>query len=99
MNEFSYLEYTSVYEKLIQYIEINRIEKPEFLETADSFLQFLYDTNIVCYIEESELEPLFRWCYRERSPSNIAPKVKTGERHRIHYGLFKALNVGARFTR
>ncbi len=98
-NEFDYLQYTKIYEKLIQYIESNRITKPEFLDTADSFLQFLYDTNILCYIEDIETEPLFRWCYRERSPSNIAPKVKANQRYRIHYGLFKALNVGARFIR
>ena len=79
----------------MEYIKNNKKAKPEFLESPDEFLQFLYDTNIICYIEKTDRERLFRWCYRERSSSNISPKVKTGQRYEIHYGLFKALNVGS----
>jgi len=94
-SEFTYESYMQVYEKFTDYILNNHNDVPEFVETQDKFLQFLFDTNIICYIEDYENEPFFRWCYRERSPSNISPKVKTGERYRIHYGLRKALNVGA----
>lgn len=94
--EFSYKEYTEAYNKFIDFILQNHDNIPEFVEKPDLFLQFLYDTNIICYIEhfEETSEPLFRWCYRERSPSNLLPKVKVNLRYRIHSGLSKALNVG-----
>jgi hypothetical protein len=93
--EFSYKEYKKTYEVFIEHLLQYHDDIPEFVETDDIFLQFLYDTNIICYIEELELEKYFRWCYRERSPSNISPKVKINARYMIHYGLHKALNVGS----
>lgn len=94
--EFTFEEYTRAYGKFTAFILNNHKNLPEFVESDDKFLQFLYDSNILCYIEQTEFEPLFRWCYRERSPSNISPKVKLGLKYRIHYGLHKALNVGFR---
>jgi cold shock CspA family protein len=35
-----------------------------------------------------------RWCFRERTLSNMAPKVRIGVEYEIFYGLSKALNVG-----
>ena len=93
--EFDYNEYLHAYNKFTEYILNNHDDIPEFVETPDKFIQFLYDTNIICYIEDIETEPLFRWCYRERNPSDISPKIKLNQRYRIHYGLGKALNVGA----
>lgn len=93
--DFTYDEYLVTYKDFSDYVYHNFKDTiPEFVETADKFLQFLYDTNIICYIEDLETEPLFRFCYRERSISNISPKVKYGVRYRIHYGLAKELNVG-----
>ena len=91
---FSYQEYIETYNMFTEYVLNHNTEIPEFVETSERFLQFLYDTNIICYIEELETEPLFRFCYRERSPSNISPKVRLNVHYRIHYGLRKALNVG-----
>jgi len=87
------------YDEFTQYVLTSRANTPEFAETSDRFLQFLYDTNIICYIEESDRERLFRFCYRERSPSNISPKVKFNVDYRIHHGLRKALNVGRRLKK
>jgi len=98
-HEFSYEEYIKAYNIFTDFVLNNHTDIPEFIETQDTFLQFLFDTNILCYIEELDREPFFRWCYRERSPSNISPKVKSGEKYRIHYGLHKALNVGAKRKR
>jgi len=92
--EFSYTVYKSAYDKFTEYVIDHHTDIPEFVETNDKFLQFLYDTNILCHIEDTDDIPLFRWCYRERGPSNIAPKVNLDSRYRIHYGLYKALNVG-----
>jgi hypothetical protein len=97
--EFTFEEYVNAYRRFTEFILNNHKDIPEFVESDDKFLQFLYDSNIVSYIEQTELEPLFRWCYRERSPSNISPKVKLGLKYRIHYGLHKALNVGFRNRR
>ena len=92
--QFSYKVYLNAYEKFIDYILEKRNSIPEFVETDEKFLQFLYDTNVICFIEKTELEPLFRWCYRERSISNISPKVRLGVEYRVHKGLLKELNLG-----
>ena len=95
--QFTYPEYKSAYEKFTEFVLENHDEIPEFVETQDHFIQFLYDANIICYIEETDAQPLIRWCYRERSPSNISPKIKmNASRYSIHYGLQRALNVGGR---
>ena len=97
--DFTYDTYKKAYDKFIEFLLNNHTDIPEFVESQDIFLQFLYDTNIICYLEELEFEHFFRWCYRERSPSNISPKVQINTRYRIHYGLHKALNVGGQRKR
>jgi hypothetical protein len=92
--EFSYNNFLKAYEHFIKFIDKNNYEKPVFVESADTFLQFLYETNVICYIEYTEDDTFIRWCFRERDYSNIAPKVKTEVVYRIHYGLSKALNIG-----
>ena len=95
--KFDYREYTSAYSQYIDFFERNRIERPKFCETHDTFLQFLYDLNILCFIEDAQGEPFISWCHRDRSSSNISPKVKTHRRYEIHYGITKALNLGKEF--
>lgn len=95
MNKFTYEEYVKAYLNFVKFISENNLKKPDFTETADKFLQFLYELNIICYIEDTPDEPLFRWCFRERSHSNISPKIKTHLRYEIHYGFNKALHLGA----
>lgn len=88
------------YEQFAQHIEKNEIDAPIFFESSDSFLQFLYDLNIICYIEETEdSETHFRWSFRERTYSNINPKVKEGVRYYIHYGLHRAFNTGKSYKK
>jgi len=65
------------------------------MSSANDFLQFLFDLNLISYLESTEYGDTFiRWCFRERSYSNIAPKIKTHVRYEIHYGLARALNLG-----
>jgi hypothetical protein len=78
----------------VAYLNKNRIETPVFFDTADEFLQFLYDLNVVGFIEDAADESFFRWCYRERNYSNPNPRVRTEVRYLIHYGLSKGLNTG-----
>ena len=91
---FSYDFYCENYDRFCNYVLEKAKDLPEFIEEKDRFLQFLYDTNIICYIEPGPREPLYRWCYRERNLANMAPKVKIGQEYRFHYGLLKALNLG-----
>ena len=96
---FTYNQFITAYRGFIRYLEINTIKKPMFFDTPDNFLQFLFELNVICYIEDTKDEPYVNWCFRERSYANMFPKVKVGLRYEIHYGLGKALNVGAPFIR
>ena len=95
--KFDYREYTSAFSQYIDYFNRNDIERPKFCETHDTFLQFLYDLNILCFIEDTGRESFISWCYRDRSSSKLSPKVKTHRRYEIHYGITKALNLGREF--
>ena len=93
--QFRYREYESAFDAVLEYIQKSGSNQPKFMSSSSRFLQFLYDLNVICYIEEGELGQQFiRWCFRERSYSNIAPKVKLNEVYRVHSGLSRALNLG-----
>ncbi len=96
--KFNYEEYISAFDDFADFVEKNDIDIPIFFETSDNFLQFMYQLNIVCYIEDTEdSEPFIHWCFRERSYANLNPKIKIGVRYQMHYGLSKAFNIGKRF--
>jgi hypothetical protein len=98
--EFNYDQYISAYNDFTDLILNEHDNIPEFVESKDDFLQFLYDTNIIAYIEKTEDgKTFYRWCYRERSTSNFSPKVKKGQIYKVHYGLLKALNLGFQKTK
>ncbi|TWB30803.1 P-loop ATPase, Sll1717 family [Nitrospirillum bahiense] len=93
--KFSHEKYTNAFSEFLEYIMAEGKPTPGFMKSADEFLQFLYDQNILCYIEEAEQgERFIRWCFKERSPSNISPKVKMHQDYEIHYGLANVLNTG-----
>ena len=96
--KFSYQEFVSAFTNFITECVGSGKALPQFFESADIFLQFLYEQNVVCYIEmddeDDRSERFIRWCFRERTPSNLAPKVRTHVDYEIFYGLTKALNVG-----
>ena len=96
-SRFTYKEYLDSYKNYIDFMNRNNIKKPKFCSSPDNFLQFLYDLNVISYIADTDYEPFFGWCYRERTPSNIAPKVRIEVRYEVHYGLMKALDLGKRF--
>ncbi len=91
---FTYQEYIESFGAFEIFLKKNSISTPSFFTTPDNFLQFLYELNVVCYIVDTHNEPFFGWCFRDRTLSNIAPKVKTEARYEIHYGLRKALDLG-----
>lgn len=95
--EFEYQHFLDSFKRFEDYIQRNDIKRPQFFETADVFLQFLFDLNVICYVEQTSKGKFIKWCFRERNYSNIEPKVKTGCKYLIHYGLLKSLNMGLDF--
>lgn len=92
---FQYQEYLNSYQELIDHAQNSGYKIPTFMDNANKFLQFLYELNVICYIEDVEMhKPLIHWCFRERNFSNIAPKVKENVRYEIFYGLARAVNTG-----
>jgi hypothetical protein len=99
-DSFSYELYTAAFSKLQEYIRSVAYDRPKFMATPNDFLQFLFDLNVICYIENTEdNKPFIHWCFRDRSYANISPKVKTGVEYQVFYGLAKALNVGKEFKK
>lgn len=94
---FDYAEYSDAHTKFLEDLRKRNRSFPNFIETADGFLQFLYELNVICYIETSEMgEKFIHWSFRERSLGKMAPKVKADCRYEVHYGLVPALNIGQR---
>lgn len=96
---FSYEDFIDAFSRYIKFLKKNNFGIPAFCDTPDVLLQFLYDLNILGYIVDTKDKkyPFYSWCNRERSPSNIAPKVRTHVKYEIHYGLMKALDLGKLF--
>lgn len=97
-NKFDYSEYIVAFKSFRDSIGLTDDQMPKFMTTPQAFLQFIYNLNIICYLEDPvEDHQYVHWCFRDRSFSNISPKVKEGVKYEIFYGLAKALNVGQRF--
>ena len=95
---FNHAEFLKIYAAFRQVVGKNDEELPAFLKSASALLQFLYDLNIISYVEYAQGDrPYVRWCFRERSYANVSPKVREGVEYQVFYGLFKALNVGREF--
>ena len=97
-SQFSYEEYMSAYQNFVKYLDTNSIKRPQFFEAPDVFLQFLYELNVIFFIEKKAGGNFIRLCLRERNPTNISPKVITHQTYKVHYGLIEALNVGKKYT-
>lgn len=94
---FGYSDYCTSHKRFIADLKKRNKSVPDFMDTPDSFLQFLYELNVICYIEESERgEKFIHWSFRERSLGKMAPKIQPNCRYEVHYGLVPALNIGQR---
>lgn len=99
-NKFTYDEFVKAFDDHQAYL-IRVVNKPpRFMSTAPDFLQFLYDLNVICFIERTEEgKTHIHWCFRDRTYSNISPKIKLDETYEIFYGMSKALNTGKKISR
>ena len=97
-NKFSYEQYLEAFDAHAEFMKGTEVSTPNFMATPDEFLQFIYELNVICYIERTESEDAFiHWCFVDRNYSNISPKIKTEKEYEIFYGMSKALNTGKRF--
>jgi len=97
-NKFKYSEYLKAFKKHNEFTNRTSVSLPRFMSSPDEFLQFLYNLNVISYREETEDGKYFiHWCFKDRTYSNIAPKIKTEKVYEIFYGMSKALNTGSKF--
>ena len=95
--KFTYDTFLDAFSEYSKFFSDQKKSPPSFMTTPEELLQFLYDQNIICYIElpqEAHGERFIRWCFKERSSANISPKVQSNRDYEIHYGLSNALNMG-----
>ncbi|HHW7446406.1 TPA: P-loop ATPase, Sll1717 family [Pasteurella multocida] len=96
---FNYSEYLQAFSKLEKYIKSIDAQKPKFMSSANEFLQFLYELNIICYKQTlADSRTHFHWCFRDRSYANISPKVMTDVDYEVFYGLARSLNLGKKIN-
>jgi hypothetical protein len=98
-NKFKYSEFLTAYAAHSKHMASAKLTKPKFMASAEEFLQFLYEMNVISYLETTEDGQKFiHWCFKDRTYSNISPKIKVGEEYEIFYGMSKSLNTGKRFV-
>lgn len=80
-SRFTYGDYNKAFEKVKKELSDSLNEEPKFMSSSNEFLQFLYELNVIGSIEKTDLDRnVFRWCFRERTISNLSPKVRCGSR-------------------
>lgn len=66
----------------------------------DEFLQILYSSNIVCWRAENDFGGVDdHWAFRERSATQLEPKVGLYCKYGVHYGLRRALRLNRSLVR
>ncbi|RSV39462.1 funZ protein [Sphingomonas sp. ABOLE] len=103
-NNFSWDQFCAAFEKYRGGLPADEITVEELKGKPKDFLQFLYSLNIIGYLEPEEFGGNFiHWCFRDRTPVKLRPKVKDGLHYTVHPGLARSLLVGrsagARSTR
>lgn len=69
------------------------------VEDADLFLQILYSSNIICWRAKNDFGTVDDyWAFRERSATQLDPKVGLYQEYAVHYGLRRALRLNARLV-
>jgi len=94
--EFDYHDFIKAYDALMKHAKAVKLEVPVIFNSADKFLQFLYELNIIGFfpMQDGRQSTYQRWCFRERSYANIRPKVSSDCRYKMHFGIARALNAG-----
>lgn len=98
-SEFTFKDFSAAYEKFKGWISGESVRATEYLRDAEALLQFFFDVNIIGYRESvgHELERQERFvhfAFRERTLTNISPKVKTTALLVVNPGVAKSLDIG-----
>lgn len=97
---FDFEEYELSFGKFIENVHKQGQSIPKFMDSKYAFLQFLYELNIINFVEDMEDGGThIHWCFRERKFSNISPQVKFDMRYEIFYGLTRAVNTGKKIKK
>jgi hypothetical protein len=96
--EFSYSDFVKAFTKFKNWIRGERVRAIEYLRDAQALLQFFYDVNVIGYREAlgHDSENFVHFSFRERTLTNIAPKIKTAAVLIVNPGVSKALDIGLR---
>ncbi|WP_421932565.1 P-loop ATPase, Sll1717 family [Phenylobacterium sp.] len=94
----TYDAFESAHAEYLAYNKKNSIKTVPSFATADITLQFMFDLNVLGYYEERTLRSgdkrvFTNYSFRQRSFANLRPKVPTGRRYVMHYGVAKSLFV------
>ena len=72
---------------------VDRVIDPRVAD-PDEFLQILYSSNIICWRQKNDFGTVDDyWAFRERSATQLEPKVGLYALYGIHYGLRRALRL------
>lgn len=64
------------------------------ISDVDEFLQILYSSNIICWRSDNGFGGVDDyWAFRERSATQLEPKVGTYCEYAVHYGLRRAMRL------
>ncbi|MGD0027220.1 MAG: hypothetical protein ABSC37_21785 [Xanthobacteraceae bacterium] len=95
---FAYDDFEKAHHDYLEYNKKNHIATLPSFATADIALQFMFDLNVLGYYEEKtfrngEKRIFTNYSFRQRSFANLRPKVPSGGRYVMHYGVAKSLFV------
>lgn len=69
------------------------------VEDPDEFLQILYSSNILCWRAANDFDGVDDyWAFRERSATQLDPKVGIYQQYAVHYGLRRALRLNSKIV-
>ncbi|MBR1070496.1 P-loop ATPase, Sll1717 family [Bradyrhizobium liaoningense] len=88
---FSYSNFVGAYNELRRESDPQLLMNSPIFSSADDFLQFLYEFNVIGFRMPPRDTGIFSFCYQRRSASMIRPRVRTKTEYRIHHGVGRAL--------
>lgn len=96
--EFTFQDFSAAYDRFKNWISGEKVQATEYLRDSEALLQFFFDVNVIGWRETmgEEHEKFTHFSFRERTLTNIAPKVKTTALLVVNPGVSKALDIGLR---
>lgn len=96
--EFDFTQFKDAFHHFKNWIAGESVAAREYLRDPEALLQFFYDINVVGYREQlgADSEQFVHFSFRERSLTNIAPKIKSTGTLFVNPGVSKALDIGLR---